>query len=98
MPEVCPFFSVDPSRVAFRDELVSALWNGFPVSDGHLLLITDRHVPNWFAALEAEHRALLAAIARRWGSGRWGIVVRGTKSCNYFPTPEFDSFSVVLTT
>ena len=64
MSEECPFCGVDPSRVIFRDELVFAIWDGFPVSDGHLLFITHRHVGDWFAASEAEQRALLAAIAR----------------------------------
>ena len=51
MPENCPFCAVDASRVVFRDELVFAIWDQFPVSDGHLLVVTTRHIADWFAAL-----------------------------------------------
>jgi diadenosine tetraphosphate (Ap4A) HIT family hydrolase len=39
------------------------LWDGFPLSPGHALLVPRRHVATWFEALPEEQRELLEAIA-----------------------------------
>ena len=36
----------------------------YPVSDGHLLVVTTRHVADWFEASEEEQRAVLRALDR----------------------------------
>lgn len=59
----CPFCSPDPARVFYEDPLVRALWDGFPVSPGHALLVTRRHVADWFDAGDAEQLALTRALA-----------------------------------
>ena len=64
MSDDCPFCDVDESQVVFRDELVFAIWDRYPVSDGHLLIITTRHVADWFEASEAEQQAVLNALER----------------------------------
>jgi diadenosine tetraphosphate (Ap4A) HIT family hydrolase len=48
--------------IAFEDRLLRALWDAFPVSEGHLLLVTRRHVPIWFEATEEERHALTQAL------------------------------------
>jgi diadenosine tetraphosphate (Ap4A) HIT family hydrolase len=59
----CPFCRPDPDRVFLETEHVLGLWDGFPVSPGHALLVTRRHIPTWFDATPAEQQALSAAIA-----------------------------------
>jgi len=59
----CPFCTPNPDRVFLESEHVLGLWDGFPVSPGHALLITRRHVATWFDATLAEQQALTAAIA-----------------------------------
>jgi superfamily II DNA or RNA helicase/diadenosine tetraphosphate (Ap4A) HIT family hydrolase len=60
----CPFCDPLPEdRVLYRDDLVSALWDGFPVSPGHALLITRRHVADWFEATDEERSALIRALS-----------------------------------
>lgn len=59
----CPFCRPDPDRVFLESEHVLGLWDGFPVSPGHALLVTRRHVPTWFDATPAEQQALTAAVA-----------------------------------
>jgi superfamily II DNA or RNA helicase/diadenosine tetraphosphate (Ap4A) HIT family hydrolase len=49
--------------VFYRDELVSALWDGFPVSPGHALLVTRRHVADWFEAADEERSALTQTLS-----------------------------------
>ncbi len=64
MSSECPFCSVEVSRIVFHDDLVYAIWDGFPVSEGHLLIVTTRHVSNWFEATQEEQLAILHALDR----------------------------------
>ncbi len=59
----CPFCPPNPSRVFLETDLIVGVWDGFPVSDGHALLVPRRHVPTWFEASGEERQALTAAIA-----------------------------------
>ena len=58
----CPFCSPDPARVLHEGPLVLALYDAFPVSAGHALIVPRRHVATWFDATLDEHAAMLAAI------------------------------------
>ena len=60
----CPFCPPDSTRV-FSDEhaLVLCLWDGFPASPGHALVVPRRHVSDWFDATRDEQIALLEGIA-----------------------------------
>jgi diadenosine tetraphosphate (Ap4A) HIT family hydrolase len=49
-------------RIFFRDNLITGLWDGFPVSPGHALLIPLRHMPTWFETTAQERVALMDAI------------------------------------
>src|SRR6516165_7920400 len=60
----CPFCAVDPARVAFEDELVLALWDGFPVSAGHLLVVPKSHAATWEDLTALQKTAIWAAIDR----------------------------------
>ena len=41
-----------------RDDLTFAIWDGFPVSPGHALIIPRRHVATWFETTATEQAAL----------------------------------------
>ena len=58
----CPFCPPDEDRVFHATDLAVALWDGFPVSPGHVLVIPRRHVSSWFGATREEQAALLEAI------------------------------------
>jgi diadenosine tetraphosphate (Ap4A) HIT family hydrolase len=58
----CPFCSPPDERVFLRHDQVVGLWDAFPVSPGHALLIPRRHIPTWFDATDADQIALIAAI------------------------------------
>ena len=60
----CPFCGVAEGRLLFREALVSALWDAFPVSQGHALIVPNRHIAGWSEATEAERTALTASIER----------------------------------
>ena len=69
----CPFCCPDLTSVFHEGELVVGLWDRFPVSEGHALLVPRRHVPDWFAASSAEREALSEALEL----AREAIVARG---------------------
>src|SRR4030042_3320262 len=50
--------------IAFEDRLTRAIWDAFPLSEGHLPLVPRRHVPTWFDATADEQAALMEALER----------------------------------
>jgi diadenosine tetraphosphate (Ap4A) HIT family hydrolase len=58
----CPFCHPDRSRMFHEGELVIGLWDRFPVSDGHVILVPKRHVATWFDAATDEQMELIATI------------------------------------
>lgn len=62
-PTACPFCQPVRERVFHEGQAVLGLWDGFPVSPGHALLITKRHVQTWIDATDEEQRELLCGIA-----------------------------------
>ena len=58
----CPFCEISQDRVLHEAKLVKAIWDRFPASPGHVLIIPHRHVVTWFDANREEQRELLEAI------------------------------------
>jgi hypothetical protein len=48
--------------VFYEDELVLGLWDAYPVSEGHALVITRRHVATWFDANADEQAAVMRGV------------------------------------
>ncbi|MDP3130937.1 MAG: HIT family protein [Bacillota bacterium] len=62
---MCVFCELQGKRpYVYEDELVFAIRDAFPVSDGHTLILTKRHTPTYFEATEAERHALSEAIVK----------------------------------
>ena len=61
-PGECPFCNPMAERIFHDGPLVVGLWDGFPVSPGHALLVPKRHVATWFDATAAERAALMDAV------------------------------------
>jgi ATP adenylyltransferase len=53
----CPFCSLTPSRVHFQNELAVAFFDGYPVSEGHSLIIPKQHVADYWGLSDAERQA-----------------------------------------
>lgn len=60
--EPCAFCDIDDEACTYVAPLVRAIWDGFPVTPGHALIIPRRHVVSWFDATHAEQLNLLAAL------------------------------------
>lgn len=62
MSSPCPFCQPDPARLIFETDQFIGLWDGYPVSPGHALVVPRRHIATWFDATREEQVALLDGI------------------------------------
>jgi len=58
----CPFCSPNDQETIARNTLCYALWDRFPVSKGHLLVIPFRHTPDYFSLTPDEKQAMTELI------------------------------------
>ena len=58
----CPFCDIPDDRVVWSDELVAAIPDLYPVSEGHTLFVPRRHVATWFDASPDEQRTIMLAV------------------------------------
>lgn len=58
----CAFCGVEPERIAWSSPLAIALWDAFPVSPGHALIVPRRHAQSWDALAANEKAAITAGI------------------------------------
>lgn len=58
----------NPEKVILENSLALAIYDGYPVSTGHMLIISKRHVSNFFDTTSEERQALNALLneAKRW--------------------------------
>ncbi len=57
-----PFLAVPASDWLCSNDLAFAIFDGFPVSPGHVLVTTRRIVETWFDATDAEQAALMSLV------------------------------------
>lgn len=60
----CPFCALPESRIIDADSNAMVIRDGFPVSEGHTLVIPRRHVGSFFEVTSAERESLLALLDR----------------------------------
>lgn len=65
----CPFCSLPEDRVIDREGDCVAVYDLFPVSRGHTLIVPDRHVASFRELSEAEWASILR-LAQRLGARR----------------------------
>jgi diadenosine tetraphosphate (Ap4A) HIT family hydrolase len=58
----CAFCGVDRARIAWSSPLAIALWDIYPVSLGHALVVARRHVASWSEVTPDEKRDLIAGV------------------------------------
>ncbi len=56
----CAFCGVDQARAAWSSQLAIALWDLYPISLGHALVVPRRHAGSW-SELTADEKASLSA-------------------------------------
>ena len=55
----CPFCNSDNSRIVQTNSHAIAIYDGYPVSPGHCLIIPKRHIASFFEATRDEQTAML---------------------------------------
>jgi diadenosine tetraphosphate (Ap4A) HIT family hydrolase len=63
MMNTCPFCSVPNDRIHFEDEFFIAFADGYPIVDGHTLVIPKRHVESLFDLDAGEQENLWIFVA-----------------------------------
>jgi diadenosine tetraphosphate (Ap4A) HIT family hydrolase len=59
----CPFCNPDNSRVILANAHSIAIYDGFPVTPGHTLIVPKRHISSFFEATGEEQAALFDLLA-----------------------------------
>jgi len=62
MPDACPFCNPDPKKILVANTLCYAIFDRFPVTPGHILVLPFRHFPDYFESSLPEEEALGALI------------------------------------
>lgn len=60
----CVFCRLDPDRQIAENALAVALTDAFPVVPGHILIVTRRHVPDFFDLAQGEFFAIIELLGR----------------------------------
>jgi diadenosine tetraphosphate (Ap4A) HIT family hydrolase len=59
----CPFCKPDKTKIILTNDHAMAFHDGFPVTPGHSLIITKRHIALFFEATREEQMAMLDLLA-----------------------------------
>ena len=59
----CPFCGIDSNQIIAANVHVVALFDGYPVTPGHALIISRRHIASLFDATRPEQEALLELLS-----------------------------------
>ncbi len=58
----CPFCNLPAERIIQSNGLALAIWDGFPVSRGHILILPKRHFGSIFDATSDEVSSLISLV------------------------------------
>ena len=64
MPNHCPFCSFPENKVLIQNDLALVVPDGFPVSQGHALIIPKRHMASFFDLTRAERTAVFDLVTQ----------------------------------
>lgn len=60
----CPFCSPNKDRIIVNGAHALAIVDGFPVSNGHALIVPHRHIQTLFDATDLEQASLMSSLAK----------------------------------
>lgn len=56
--ENCPFCNFNPKEIILKNDVCYAIYDKFPVNEGHILIIPFRHFDNYFDATANEIKSI----------------------------------------
>jgi diadenosine tetraphosphate (Ap4A) HIT family hydrolase len=59
----CPFCLPDDSKIILSNDHAIAIYDGYPVTPGHTLIVPKRHIASFFEATKEEQAAMLDLLA-----------------------------------
>jgi diadenosine tetraphosphate (Ap4A) HIT family hydrolase len=59
----CPFCNMENSKIILANDHAIAIYDGFPVTPGHTLIVPKRHIVLFFEATREEQSAMLDLLA-----------------------------------
>jgi diadenosine tetraphosphate (Ap4A) HIT family hydrolase len=62
----CALGTVDPSRIVWSSSQAVAIWDAYPVSVGHALIVPGRHVASWSELTTEEKTVIIAGLDAVW--------------------------------
>jgi len=60
---ICPFCNFPASKTILTNSFALAIYDGYPISPGHTLIIPKRHIASFFELTAEEQTAMLALLA-----------------------------------
>ncbi len=60
----CPFCQLKPRRIMLENDFAAAFPDGFPIAEGHTLVVPKRHVASLFELSEEEQSAVWKLVAQ----------------------------------
>ena len=61
-PMSCPFCQLPPARIVRERASAVLVWDAYPLSPGHALVIPRRHIGSWFDTTDDERADMLALL------------------------------------
>lgn len=58
----CPFCNIKQNRILWENDQAFIIYDGYPVSTGHALVIPKRHIGSFFETATEERNALLSGL------------------------------------
>jgi len=59
---MCPFCVLPTDRIVLQNNSAIAIYDAYPISPGHLLIIPTRHVASWFDTSDTEKQDMLKLL------------------------------------
>lgn len=66
-PKICPFCTFGPAHVILANDDAFAIYDGFPLTAGHMLILPKRHIASLFEATQEERNALFDLLGEARG-------------------------------
>lgn len=61
--EMCPFCNLDEARIVSSNKYALSIWDNYPISNGHTLIIPTRHIASLFDAHNYERNSLFDLLS-----------------------------------
>ena len=58
----CPFCNMVSDKILIENKYAYAVYDKYPVTEGHILIITKKHIKDYFEASEKEKEAIFSLM------------------------------------